>query len=212
MPDTAPSPYLRALGTGRAGLHPNLSTYFEAVPPGGIGIGEGVFQRAGTRRRWLWPVYRMLQARGAVLAGWHEDVPFTVRNRTVDGSAVARRTFHLPEGDWVMRDVVSARANGTVVDQLGEPQMVAAAFRVRVEAGALLLRSTAVGIRVGRLRIRMPKAISPVIRLRESFDDATRRQRVELSVDVPLLGRVYEYDGTFAYRVEQSADGTGESV
>ncbi|MFD5215878.1 DUF4166 domain-containing protein [Microbacterium sp. NPDC058345] len=212
MPDLALSPYLRVLGAGRAGLHPNLATYFEAVPPGHIGIGEGVFHRAGARRRWLWPVFRMLQARGAVLGGWHENVPFTVRNRSVEGSAVARRTFHLPAGDWVMRDVVSARANGTVVDQLGEPPIVAAAFRVSVEGGALRLHSTAVGIRLGRLRVRMPKAIAPVIRLRESFDDAARRQRVELSVDVPGLGRVYEYDGTFAYRVEEGAGGIGEDA
>jgi len=197
------SPYLRALGEERTQLHPGLATYFSAVPRGSVGIGEGVFRRVGTPRRWLWPVLRMLQARGAVLSGWHEDVPFTVRNRTIAGRAIAERTFHLPTGDWVMRDAVGVRPHGALVDQLGEPSVLAAAFDARVDAGALRLRSTAIGIRLGRVRIRLPRVIAPVIRLRESIDEASGRQRVQLSVDMPLLGRIYEYDGTFTYRIHE---------
>ncbi len=44
-----------------------------------------------------------------------------------------------------------------------------------------------------------------MIRLRESHDESTGRQRVELTVDLPVIGRVYEYHGTFTYRIEQEA-------
>ncbi|SJN35689.1 hypothetical protein FM104_09005 [Microbacterium esteraromaticum] len=196
------SPYLRALGQQRTLLHPALRAYFSAVPRGQVGIGEGVFHRIGTPRRWLWPILRLFQNRGVVHAGWHEDVPFTVRNRTIASTAIGVRTLHLPDGDWTMKDAVSAHPRGTVVDQLGEPTTLAVSFEVFVDGDALALRSKAVGIRWGWLRIRLPRLIAPVVRLRESAEKQSGRQRVVLTVDMPLIGRLYEYDGTFEYRVQ----------
>lgn len=196
------SPYLRALGADRTRLHPGLSAYFSALPAGQVGVGEGVFERVGTPRRWLWPALRMLQRRGALVAGWHEQLPFTVRNRNIAGKAVSARTFHLPEGDWTMRDAVSARPRGRVVDQIGEPATVAVAFTVSVDGDALALRSTAVGIRLGGVRLPLPRLIAPVVRLRESAEKQAGRHRVSLTMDMPLLGRIYEYEGTFEYRIE----------
>ena len=39
-------------------------------------------------------------------------------------------------------------------------------------------------------------------RLRESAEKQAGRQGVALTVDMPVLGRLYEYEGTFEYRVE----------
>lgn len=196
------SPYLRALGEHGMQLHPALRAYFSAIPRGRVGIGEGVMERVGTPRRWLWPVLRMLQRHGVVHAGWDHDVPFTVRNRTVAGKAIGVRTLHLRTGDWTMKDAVGARPRGRVLDQLGEPTTLAVAFEVHVDDGALLLRSVAVGVRLGRVRLSLPRLIAPVVRLRESAEKQSGRQRVSLTVDMPLLGRLYEYAGTFSYRIE----------
>lgn len=196
------SPYLRALGEHRTRLHPALRTYFSAIEHGSVGVGVGVFERIGTPRRWLWPVLRMLQKPAVAHAGWHHDVPFTVRNRTIAGKAVSVRTLHVPGGDWVMKDAVSPRPHGRVLDQLGEPTTLAVAFEVGVDADALVLRSTAVGIRIGRTRVTVPRFLSPSIRLRESAEKQAGRQRVSLTVDMPLIGRLYEYAGTFEYRIE----------
>lgn len=196
------SPYLRALGAQRTSLHPSLRTYFSAVPRGEVGIGEGVFDRVGTPRHWLWPLLRMLQRHAVVHAGWHQDVPFTVHNRTIAGKAVSVRTLHLPDGDWTMKDAVSARPRGRVLDQLGEPTTLAVSFDASIDDDALALRSTAVGIRIGRMRITLPRFIAPVVRLRESASTQAGRQRVVLTVDAPLIGRLYEYEGTFEYRLE----------
>lgn len=203
MRHIAQSPYARALGERSQELHPSLRTYFGTVPAGHVGVGEGVFERAGSPRRILWPLLRLLQSRGVAFAGWHADVPFTVRNRTIAGRAIAERTFHLPGGDWRMHDAVVVTTGGVLADELGEPGTVRAAFDLSVEGGRLLLRSTAVGLRIGRLRIRIPAPLAPRIRLTEGVVPATGRQRVEVTIDLPLLGRIYEYAGEFSYRVEE---------
>lgn len=199
------SPYLRALGGQRGALHPALRMYFAATPRGQVGVGEGTFSRVGTPKRWLWPVLRMLQRHGVVHAGWHHDVPFTIRNLSVAGRVVSERKLHLPEGDWTMTDSVSAGAHGRVLDQLGEPVTLSAVFDVSVDEDALALRSRRVGIRLGRVRVRLPRLIAPVVRLRESAEKQAGNQRVALTVDMPLIGRIYEYEGVFTYRIERVA-------
>ena len=197
------SPYARALGERIDDLHPRLRGYFSAVPEGAVGVGEGVFQHVGTPRRRLWQLLRLLERRGAVAAGWEHDVPFRVENRTIASRAIGERTFHFPRGTWVMRDAVALTPHGRVVDELGEPGLLRVCFDVEVRDGALRLTSRAVGLRLGRLRVRVPRPVAPIVRLSESFDDAADRQCIELTVDAPLLGRIYEYRGDFTYRIEQ---------
>ncbi|MFJ6532145.1 DUF4166 domain-containing protein [Microbacterium sp. NPDC091662] len=198
------SPYARALGERIDDLHPRLRTYFEAIPDGAVGIGEGVFSHVGTPRRWLWPFLRLLERRGVVAAGWERDVPFRVENRTIASRAIGERTFQFPRGPWTMRDAAALTRRGRVVDELGEPALLAACFDVDVRQGALHLTSRAVGLRLGRLRVRIPRAVAPVVRLTERYDDTVHRQCMSLTVDAPLLGRVYEYRGDFTYRIHHS--------
>ncbi|WP_460797448.1 DUF4166 domain-containing protein [Microbacterium sp. GXF0217] len=199
------SPYARALGSRLPLLDPPTQRYFAAVPEGHVGIGEGVFERVGTRHRWLLPLMRRLQRRGIVIAGWYTDVPFRIENRTIAGRAISERTFLLPEGDWVMRDAVALKPHGRLVDELGEPPLVAASFDVATDAGALRLTSRAIGMRLGRLRPRVSGRLIPRIRLREGLDADTGLQRIELTIDAPVIGRIYEYVGTFSYRIEEEA-------
>lgn len=198
------SPYARALGERLDDLHPRLRHYFRAVPGDSVGIGDGVFERVGTPRRWLWPVLRILERRGVVAACWEEDVPFRVENRTVASRSIGERTFRLSRGPWVMHDAVTLTLHGRVVDELGEPRLVSASFDVDVHDGALELASHAVGLRVAGIRLRIPRSFSPRVRLTERFDDARDRQVVSLSIDVPIIGRVYEYHGHFSYSIEPS--------
>lgn len=198
------SPYARALGERLDDLHPRLRTYFEVIPDGSVGIGDGVFDRVGTPRRWLWPILRVLERRGVAAAGWEHDVPFRVENRTIASRAIGERTFHLARGPWVMHDAVALTRHGRVVDELGEPGLVAACFDVETRDGALELTSRAVGVRIGRLRVRIPRLLSPVVRLIERFDDTADRQQVSVTIDAPIIGRIYEYRGSFRYRIESS--------
>ena len=104
-----------------------------------------------------------------------------------------------------MHDAVALTRHGRVVDELGAPGLIAACFDLDVRDRALELTSRAVGLRLGHLRLRLPRALSPIVRLTERFDDDRDRQFVSVSIDAPLLGRVYEYRGHFEYRIETDA-------
>jgi len=148
---------------------------------------------------------RPFQPRGALYAGWAEDVRFEVINRGEGGAVIAERRFHLPGGDWVMRDRATLASDGLVEDLIGAPPVLSAEFDVSVESGALVLRSHRTRIHLGRLRLRVPRPVAPRIQLEERFLDELDRQQVSLSVDLPVLGRIYEYEGTFTYRIEEDS-------
>ncbi|MET1051538.1 MAG: DUF4166 domain-containing protein [Mycetocola sp.] len=199
------SPYQRALGGAFAGLHPNLLAYFSALPAGAVGDGAGVFDVVGTPRRWLWPALWVLGRAGIVFPVWEHDVPFTVSNRpttdaTGEGAVAAVRRFRFPGGDREMIDVISCGPDG-LVDRLGAGGLVEASFQATVADHALALRSDRIRVRVGSVRIPVPAWVSPLVTLSERFDDASGRQRIALTVDAPLIGRLYEYSGSFRYSV-----------
>jgi hypothetical protein len=199
------SPYEQVLGDRLQELHPKLQQYFSTIPDGQVGIGEGIFRSVGTPRRWLWPLLRPLHRRGVIYAGWQLHVPFRVTNELIAGRMVSDREFLLSGQPWTMRDAVSHRAHGRLVDELGEPAVVAASFEVDVRGGALTMSSHTVGIRWRRLRIHLPRFIAPAVRLTERFDDDTQRQHVAVTIDMPLIGRVYEYSGDFTYRIVEAS-------
>jgi len=91
--------------------------------------------------------------------------------------------------------------------RLGTPWTASASFDLDVRDGSLLMRSRSVGLVLGRVRIRLPRTLSPIVRLTESHDPVSGLQRVELTVDAPLLGRVYGYRGHFAYAIVRDAEG-----
>ncbi|MGF3056765.1 DUF4166 domain-containing protein [Microbacterium sp. YY-01] len=203
MPAVPRSPYVRVLGERIHRLHPELRAYFGPLPHGAVGRGEGVFHTAGTRKVWLRPLLNIFARRGVVFGGWATEIPFTVENRSIASRRLAERTFHLPRGAWTMRDAIVAGTGGTLIDELGEPGLVRASFSLAVEHGDLLMTSTAMGLRWGRLRLTIPRWIAPRIRITEAWDDAVSQQHISLTVDMPIMGRIYEYDGHFTYRVEQ---------
>lgn len=212
-----PSPYELVLGEELESLHPRLRAYFGEIPPGHHGRGVGVFEQLGTPRRWLWPLLWLLQSSGVLFPGWHRDVPFVVIN--VPGvnagslpTVAAARHFAFARGERVMRDSIEAvgpLASGRcprLVDHLGRPRLIEAELDARVTGGALHMRSTAVAVWLGRLRVPIPAFIAPRVALVERFDAATDAQHVAVELSAPLLGRLYEYSGSFQYEI-RSGDG-----
>lgn len=197
------SPYARVLGEHRAHLHPQLRTYFDTIPQSHVGIGTGTFDVVGSRRWWLAPVLWLLERRYVLPRGWHTNVPFRVVNRTVAGRAVAERTLALNDRVFTMRDSVAMTPSGGLVDTLGAPPTVATVFDVTVTDGALHLTSTRIGLRLGPVRVRLPNWIAPRVHLTERFSGDT--QLISLTLDVPAIGRVYEYSGSFIYRLEEQS-------
>jgi hypothetical protein len=146
-----------------------------------------------------------------LFAAWQHDVPFTVTNRPgVDdsGAPVVRavRTFRFASGERRMVDAVTASSTG-LVDHLGHRRRWSADLVAHARDGALSMTSGTMRLRVGRRSVAVPAAVSPRVSLREEFDEAVGRQRVSVTLDAPLVGRIYEYTGHFDYSVEP--DDTG---
>jgi hypothetical protein len=169
------------------GLDPRLRSYFGEIPAGSIGVGRGVFDVVGTPKRWLWPVLWVLGRQGVVFPAWARDVPFTVTNRPDAGSLSGHRTFHFAGGDRTMVD----RIDPQLVDTLGTRGQYHAPLVGEVVDGALRLRSTSLWL--GKLRL--PGRVE----VTERWNDGL--QHVAVTITVPVVGRVYEYSGHFAYEI-----------
>lgn len=100
-----------------------------------------------------------------------------------------------------MIDEVGIAASG-LVDRLGMRGTVSSNLTAQVVNGHLELRSTAVMLRLGPVRLPLG-VFSPRVRLTERSDGT--RQHVSLTLDAPLFGRIYEYAGSFDYRLENEA-------
>lgn len=185
------------LGDELEALHPHLSDYFSLIPVGKIGRGRGVFATVGTPRRWLYPVLGVLGRLGVLFPVWEHDVPFSVENRQDGDRLRARRTFHFQAGDRVMEDAIGVEG-GALVDCLGRSGFLRAVFDAAPIDGALRLRSR----RVGWRSIPIPFALT--VTLTERYDERVGRQHVDLTMDSPVLGRLYEYSGFFDYVIEDA--------
>jgi hypothetical protein len=202
-PDAASgsSPYERALGSTLDALHPRLRTYLGAIPPGHVGRGHGTFDVVGTPRRSLWPLLAVLGRMGIAFPVHEFRVPFSIENRPGRSASVAAtRCFDFKTGTRRMTDVMQIR-RGRLLDVLGTGGHVRALFEAVVDDGALDMRSVAVGLRIGGLRLRVPDLVAPRVRLVERFDDASESQHVDVTLEAPLIGRLYEYSGSFTYQI-----------
>lgn len=187
------------LGDAFDDLDPGLRDYFGVIPAGHVGRGEGVFDVVGVRRRWLWPFLAVLALDGIVFPAWERQVPFSVTNRPgPNGTVTAKRLFEFPETGWIMTDEVGITPSG-LADRLGRSGFLWVALRASVVNGRLVLRSTGVTVRVGRIRIPLGP-LSPRLTLVERRDG--HRQHISLRLHLPLIGTLYEYSGSFTYVIE----------
>jgi len=220
-----PSPYEVVLGDAFGELHPRLRAYFGEIPPGSVGRGRGTFDTVGTPRRWLWPLLAMAAHWGIACAAWERDVPFEIENRAVGAGGWAGtteghptvgavRAFHFRTARWHMIDAITVESSRSgelvLVDHLGRGGRLACQLQGFVRNGAFELRSsraTAITLRLGRRRIRIPALIAPTVTLTERFDDAADRQHVSVVIALPGLGRIYEYAGFFEYAITADTHG-----
>jgi hypothetical protein len=210
---STPSPYEAVLGSQIAQLHPRLQAYFRGIPDGHHGAGAGVFATVGTPRRWLWPILRILARQGVLFPVWERDVPFNVVNLPTtapSGHAAvsATRTFRLRAGDRNMVDSITSNGN-TLIDYLGTERRYRGHFASSVEAGRLDLSMTRLAVRIRTAWVTLPRWISPTVTLTERFDDESGQPHVEVVTTMPVLGRIYEYAGSFDYELRPNDGGVG---
>ncbi|PJJ73127.1 uncharacterized protein DUF4166 [Diaminobutyricimonas aerilata] len=182
--------YLRLLGPSFERLDPRLRPYF-SLEPGGSARASGVFEIAGSRVRWLRPLWAFLAWRHVLFPEFGRDVPFEVVNTAaVDGTLSAVRTFRFPGRDRVMEDSMRIEG-GRLHDRLGRRRGLEVEFTATVDHGGLVLESAREWLHGGPLRIRIPALVR--VRLSERWTEAG--QRVEVRLSMPVLGTVFEYAG-----------------
>lgn len=189
------SVYQRVLGPEFGRLAPPLQHYFGPVPPGGVGRGEGVFEVAGSRWRFLRPVLHLFARRRVIFPEYDTDVPFDIENRYDGSDLVAVRRFRFPGIVREMHDRMSVRA-GRLVDRLGARAGLEVTLDATVADGGMVLASSGLAWCAGRWRIPLPH----VARVTVTERVCAGRQRVDVAVRVPVAGEVFGYGGSFVYR------------
>ncbi len=204
------SPWRAVLGTRFDQLHPRLRAYFDEIPHGSVGSGEGEFETVGTPRWWARAAIRLAAHVDAdvLFPVWERSVSFTVTNfpTSVAGRPAVRaeRVFRFASGDCVMNDLIVATAGG-LVDILGAHRRFRALFDAQVVDGGLALTSTRVAFRIGTTHLVIPRCFAPRVGLSERFSDVDGLQHIALAMRVPLIGKVYEYAGAFRYNITSEA-------
>ncbi len=204
------SAYALALGDDLASLHPKVRAYFEGpAAPGQVGIGTGVFDRVGSVKPWLRWAMRPVAGPRLFLARSGRNVPFTVENRPgVDGDGhptlEAIRTFRFTDAVSIFEDIITTPGPGLVLDRLGSRRRIESLLRIEATPeGHVRMSSVSTAIRLGRIRIPLPRFLGVQVEGTDGYDEAAGRQTVSVVGTNPLLGTMIEYRGWFTYRYEE---------
>jgi hypothetical protein len=194
------SVYQRVLGDDFEKLDPRLRAYFSLPEPGAIGRGTGVYEVAGSRKRWLRPLFSYLAARRILFPEFGRDVPFTVTNVPGPGDGLSSgREFHFPGQTRLMEDTMHV-VDGRLHDFLGRSRGLEVRFVLHVRDGGLVMVSDASWLHLGPIRIPLAAVFSARVVLNEWWDGDA--QRVSVHLHNPLVGDLFEYVGRFTYRYE----------
>jgi hypothetical protein len=197
--------YQRALGADFDRLHPEIQQRFGFSSGDGVAsIGTGVMDRIWRRPGFTKPFLALGAWRNLMFPEQGADVPFTIENyayvdRFGRETVTFNRTFELPTHrrrfDATM---VWSESRGTVVDYLGTHQHLAADVALRVDdEGGLHLATGAQRLYERRIAFAFPMAASGKGNVREWFDEATGRHRIEVAVGNDRFGPLFGYSGSF---------------
>jgi hypothetical protein len=205
MSEPGRSVYRVLLGDRVDRLQPRLSDYIDGVARGEAGVGRGVYEFAGPSKAWLMPLFTLATRANALFGERGENVGLTVVNVPhSDGRGrvclSSTRSFAFPGVVRTMEDTMLAGRDGLLHDFLGRRRFFEVSLRLGVSSqGWLRMRSVGTWIWFGRLRVPVPRVLSARVDLTERWDSATASQRVEVTLTHPVLGRVFEYRGSFTY-------------
>ena len=197
--------YRRALGADFERLHPQIQRRFGFSSSDGIAaVGTGVMEELWRGAAYTLPFLRVGTWRNIMFPDRGEDVAFAVENYAyVDSygreTVTWVRTFQLPRRPRRFdATMIFSEQRGRIVDYLGNRQHLAVDLDLSVDdGGGLRLRSGEQRFYEGPVGFRFPMALSGVADVREWYDDADDRFRIEVSVANPRWGRLFGYRGWF---------------
>ena len=194
-PSPANGPFAAALGRAIEGLAPAVGRHL--VPSTARSAHRGTLRRIWHRSPAGWVAARLLGLRGDARS------PFDLENELVDdgdgGPAMTWRRAH-SGGAGAIRGVgiVSWKpSDGVLVDQVGAPRWLEVELVPRVEDGALEMSSARQWIRLGRLRVRLPRWIFGSAETRE-WQEEDGRVGLSLTLRHPLFGSYAGYEAVLS--------------
>lgn len=174
-------------------------------------VFRGHVVRAWNRPRLLRPLFGLLSSWNLLFAEEGEQIPATL---TIERSGPRAegpceswsRSFAFPKPRYIDALVFYDASRERIVERFGSVVSVEADWRLAFHPpNRLEIRTGAWAIRVGRIRIGLPRGICPSVTVIEEADLAGSTFAVSFVVAHALLGRFWGYDGVF------SADPMGES-
>ncbi|NLU68966.1 DUF4166 domain-containing protein [Streptomyces sp. HNM0574] len=197
--------FQQALGDDFARLHPRLQRRFgTGIDSGEACVGRGVMDRVWHGPGWVRPFLALGGSRNILVPEAGRNIPFTIENvpyRDSHGRETVTfvRSFAFP--GRVRRfdaTMIYSPERGRIVDYLGTHQHLATDLWPEVdEAGALVIRSGEHRFREGRLDVRVPELIGGDALVRESYDEAADRFRIQVRVGNRYFGPLFGYEGSF---------------
>ncbi|MFE2260694.1 DUF4166 domain-containing protein [Streptomyces griseosporeus] len=186
-------------------LHPQLQRRFSVgLASGEACTGRGVMTRVWHGPSYVKPFLLLGATRNILLPRTGRNVPFTIENVPYTDSfgretVTFVRTFHLPgRARRFDAQMVLGPHGDRIVDYLGTHQHLASELHFHAEPdGSLLIRSGEHRFREGPVDVRVPELIGATAEVRERYDDAAGRFRIQVRVVNRHFGPLFGYEGSF---------------
>ncbi|WP_020577322.1 DUF4166 domain-containing protein [Actinopolymorpha alba] len=198
--------FARALGPDFGQLHPELQRRFGFDSTDGAAcVGTGVMDEVWRGGAFTLPFLYLGTTRHILFPERGRNVPFSIENFAYRDSfgretVTFVRTFDLAPGMRRRFDatMVYSPPRGRIVDYLGTHQHLAVDLDLRVDSGGgLQIRTGSQRCYAGFLGVRLPSGMTGSARVREWYDEAARRFRIEVAVGNKRFGPLFGYRGSF---------------
>lgn len=197
--------YRQALGDDFSRLHPKIQWRFGFSSQDGVcQIGTGVLDEVWRGPWWTLPFLLLGSARRVLFPSRGRNVPFMISNyayldsfgrETVTWARrfKMRRRFRSFDATMIL-----SRSRGVIVDYLGTHQHLAVDIHCEVDdQGAMCIRSGEQRFYEGPVAFRFPLIFSGVAHVREWWDEAAERFRIDVNVSNHVFGPLFGYRGSF---------------
>ncbi len=197
--------YQEVLGDDFDRLHPKMRWRFGfSSADGTCQIGAGVMDDVWRGPWWTLPFLLLGSTRRVLFPSRGRDVPFTIANYAyVDGfgreTVTWSRRFRMPRRIRAFdATMIHSRSRELVVDYLGTHQHLAVDIHCSVDDdGGLCIRTGDQRFYEGPVAFRFPMLLTGVATVREWWDEAVGRFRVDVRVENRLFGPLFGYRGSF---------------
>jgi hypothetical protein len=190
--------YKMVLGDQFYLLHPMLQKRYEFPFK-----ASGVMKTIKGGPAWLYPLFLTGVRFKLLFPEQGENIPFTIHNTPRTGmngeeQVHWERIFHFKNKKRYFNALMSLDSNeGIIKDYLGEPKLFYSDLYLKTDQGQLIITSERQRLVIGKLEIPMPKWFQGLASVRESYDEKRNVFQIKVTVDNPIIGNVFSYEGEF---------------